>query len=87
MRIHPRREIISSKCIYEFFTLKDTAKLEWRTFSCEGALPGAEAEIGGDWGGKSMGFQIRHIQVQTLALPSSCVTLDKSLNLSELLFP
>lgn len=25
--------------VYEFFILKDCAKLEWRPLSCEGALP------------------------------------------------
>lgn len=74
--------------MYEFFILKDTAKLEQRPFSCEGAIPGAEPEMKATWGGKSMSFQVSCVQVQILALPSSsCVTLDKSLNLSELLLP
>lgn len=89
-------ERLLAQNVYEFFILKDTAKLEWRPFSCEGALPGAEPEMKDTLGGKNMGFsspwsgsnQSLHVQVQVMALPSSfCVILDNSLHLSELLFP
>lgn len=52
-----------AQSVYEFFILKDTAKLEWRSFSCEGALPRAAPEMKVTHGGKNMDFQV-HVQIQ-----------------------
>ena len=67
---------------YEFFILKDCAKLEWRPFPCDGAfhlwgLTRDERYLGQ----KEHRVSIRQGHVLVLALPPSRVTLTKSLNL------